>query len=153
MSKSRRLSSASGASRPLELQWRPSRQVAAALGALAALAPYSLLACELPLGWRLPLALLAGVAGAWTVRRYLAEPPMTLAIPAGRGCARRDGQPIDGFQVRWRGPLAFLRWREPDGRYRHAACFPDTLPAAARRELKLAMQRREAAGGDPTMAG
>ena len=81
MSKSRRLSSASGASGPLELQWRPSRQVAAALGALAALAPYSLLACELPLGWRLPLALLAGVAGVRTVRRYLAEPPMTLAMP------------------------------------------------------------------------
>jgi toxin CptA len=57
------------------------------------------------------------------------------------------------LRVRWRGPLAFLRWRDPDGRARRLVFWPDTLPAAARGELKLALQQREAAGGGASMAG
>ena len=57
------------------------------------------------------------------------------------------------LHVRWRGPLAFLRRRDPDGRVQRLVFWPDTLPVAARRELKLAMQRRESAAGSTSMAG
>jgi toxin CptA len=40
--------------------------------------------------------------------------------------------------LQWRGPLAFLRWRDSDGRMHRLAWWPDVLPVAARRELRLA---------------
>ncbi|MEE7566640.1 hypothetical protein HH297_09445, partial [Xanthomonas sp. Kuri4-3] len=45
--------------------------------------------------------------------------------------------PVAAFRVEWRGPLAQLSWR--DGRRRERLLFwPDTLPPAQRRELRLA---------------
>ena len=52
-----------------------------------------------------------------------------------------------------RGPLAFLHWRDRHGHRHRASFWPDTLPAGMRRELKIAMQRREAASDRPSMAG
>ncbi|MEG3050899.1 MAG: hypothetical protein RR792_12075 [Thermomonas sp.] len=61
--------------------------------------------------------------------------------------------PIQGLDVQWRGPLAYLRWRDGDGHMCRLAFASDLLDATSRRELKLAMQRREAALGSPSMAG
>lgn len=150
MSKSRRSSNASA---PCRFDWLPSRWLTAALIALALLAPCSLLASDLPPGVAWPLALLAGVWGVREVRRHVLQPPCALVIPGGLGEARCDGLPMASPGVRWRGPLAFLRWRDPDGRTQRLVFWPDTLPATARRELKLALQKRETADGGASMAG
>lgn len=150
MSKSRRSSNASA---PFLHDWRPSRQLIAALCALALLSPLSLLASDLPpvLAW--PGALLAAGVGVVEARRYATRPPHALCIPAGAGEARCDGARMDALCVRWRGPLAFLRWRAGDGRVHRLVLWPDTLDAAERRELRLALQRREAAAGAASVAG
>ncbi|WP_240906136.1 hypothetical protein [Thermomonas sp. HDW16] len=80
-------------------------------------------------------------------------PPRQLVIPAGRGTATCDGERIDDLQLGWRGPLAFLRWRDGEGRRQRASLWPDRLPAGMRRELRIAMQRREAASDSASMAG
>lgn len=150
MSKSRRSSITSV---PCRLEWRPSRQVGAALWLLAVLAPFCLLASDLPRGWALSLALIAGLVGIRDAWRYRQLPTLRLLIPAGRGAPTCDGERTEYLLVQWRGPLAFLRWRDGDGRNRRVVFAADTLPAPARRELKLAMQRREAAAGSPSVAG
>lgn len=63
-----------------------------------------------------------------------------------------DGAVIDDVKVTWRGPLAFVRWRDPSGRIRRLAWWPDTLPPAARRELRLAAPGGEAAPRTASMA-
>ncbi|HWS79164.1 MAG TPA: hypothetical protein VN205_12405 [Thermomonas sp.] len=123
------------------------------LWSLAMLAPGSLLASDLPRGLAWPLAL---AALAWAIadaRRYRARPARQLVIPAGRASASCDGERIDDLRVHWRGPLAFLRWRGGDGRRQHAALWPDTLDPGMRRELRIAMIRRDAASEPASMAG
>jgi toxin CptA len=114
---------------------------------LALLAVFSLLASDLPRTLAWPLALLAAGWGLGEARSYARQPSRAFLIPAGAGEACCDGARMDALQVLWRGPLAFLRWCDPTGATRRLAFFPDTLPAATRRELRLAMQRREAAVG------
>lgn len=153
MTKSRRLSNPSAHCQPITLDWRPSPQVAAILAGLTLLAPYSLVASDLPAGWSLPLAVAAVLAGVRAMRRYARRSPATFVVPT-RGQVTRNGQPLAGFDVQWRGPLAFLRWREPGGSTRHAVFFPDTLDAGLRRELKLAVQRRQSGTAiQPALAG
>ena len=149
MSKSRRSSNASAC---CHLEWRPSRQVGACLLALALLAPFSLMASAVPARWGVPIALLALTVGVRDWRRYRRQLPMALRIPAGRGQATVDDRPMQGLRVAWRGPLCFLRWRDGDRRHRRVFS-PDTLDAAGRRELKLALQRRESARAGATVAG
>ena len=123
------------------------------LWSLALLAPFSLIASDLPRFVAWPLAL---VAVAWAIvdaRRYRAKPARQLVIPSGCGVATCDGERIDTLQVGWRGPLAFLRWRDADGRQHRASCWPDTLPAGMRRELRIVMQKRDAASDPASMAG
>jgi len=150
MSKSRRSSIAYV---PCRLEWRPSRQVGAALWFLTLLAPFCLLASDLPRGWAWPLAAIAGLVGIRDAVRYRHQSPRQVVIPAGRGAASCDAERIECLGVHWRGPLAFVHWRDGDGRNRRVVFAPDTLAAPARRELKLAMQRREAAAGSPSVAG
>jgi toxin CptA len=63
-----------------------------------------------------------------------------------------DGQPLDKAEVQWRGPLAFLVWWDRQGRPQRLSWWPDTLPAASRRELRLAAGSLEAARGHRQMA-
>lgn len=134
MSKSHRSSSASATCR---LKWRPSRLIAAWLLALALLAPLSLLYSNLPrmAAWLLaPLCCLAALQ-AW--HRYRHAGSMHLHVRA-EGPLDVDGVPMRDWRLRWRGPLAFITWRDGAGR-RHALSFwPDTLPPEVRRELRLA---------------
>ena len=155
MSKSRRSSNASASPEQAccRLGWRPSRWLGAMLWSLALLAPFSLLASDLPRAWAWPLALAAAAWAIFDARRQRAIPARLLLIPTGRGAPTCDGERMHGLQLRWRGPLAFLHWRDARGRRRRASFWPDTLPAGTRRELKLALQRREAASGAASMAG
>ena len=150
MSKSRRSSIASA---PCRIEWRPSRWMGAMLWSLAILAPLSLLASDLPRAWAWPLALLACAWAIRDARRQHALPSRRLLIPAGSGAATCDGDRIEALRVGWRGPLAFLQWRDGDGRRQRAAFWRDTLDAGMRRELRIAMMRRDAARDTASMAG
>lgn len=126
--------------------------MARALIALGLLGAFSLLASELPrwLGWPLaPVVVLAGVRAA---RAELRKPQRQLVWPGLEAPVSIDGQAIAEAVVEWRGPLAFLRWREPDGRMRRLGWWPDTLPAAARRELRLAATGPRASRSPRSMA-
>lgn len=149
MSKLRRWSIASAACR---LEWRPSRVEAACLIALAMLAPLALLASALPRALAWPLALLALGHGlhAWRRQRRLA--PRQLLWPGGPRLPSCDGRPMHGLRAHWRGGLVLLQWRDADGRRRSAVFWPDTLPAAARRELRLALLHAQAAPATTTVA-
>ena len=67
----------------------------------------------------------------------LSEAAPATADPAGAGRALLDGVPLADAALAWRGPLAFLRWRDAAGRRGRLAWWPDTLPPAERRVLKL----------------
>ena len=150
MSKSRRSSIASP---PCRIEWQPSRWQGRALWMLAVLAPLGVLASDLPAAWACPLALAVCLRGGVLARRHRRQPPLRLVIPSGRGQATCDGAPMQGLVVSWRGPLAFLAWRDAGGRRWRRSLWSDVLDATARRELKLAMHKREAAGGGASMAG
>ena len=120
---------------------------------LALLAPFSLIASDLPRLVAWPLALVAAAWAVFGARRYRATSARQLTIPPGRGIATCDGERIDDLQVGWRGPLAFVRWRDGAGRRHRASWWPDTLDAGMRRELRVAMMRREAASDGASVAG
>lgn len=120
------------------LEWRPSRWAIGALILLSVLAPFAVLQSEMPGLAAWPLA---AVAGAWGLRsawREARKPARTFELQAGAGPASLDGQPLVLAEVQWRGPLAFLRWRDAAGQGGRLAWWPDTLPPAKRRELRLA---------------
>lgn len=111
-----------------------------ALGWLAALA---VIASELPVPVSVPLAVLAIGYGLRLARHQRHDPTRGLLIPLNNDTAATiDGIEAGDLQVQWRGPLAFLQWRQADGRIRHLHGWPDNLDAAARRELRLAMAAR-----------
>lgn len=134
------------------LEWRPSRLLASALLTLGALSGLSVLACEMPLQYSLPLALLAAGEGVRLARGELRRPERRLVIGPDAGAASLDGRAVTGLAVEWRGPLAFLRFRDEAGRSRRLAWWPDTLPATARRELRLAVPVQAAAQPPASMA-
>jgi toxin CptA len=70
-------------------------------------------------------------------RREACKPPRRLELPAGQGRAMLDATPLVEAVLSWRGPLAFLRWRDEAGRRGRLSWWPDTLPPAQRRVLKL----------------
>ena len=120
----------------VSIDWRPSRWVVATLWCFGPLGALSLLVSDLPGAVAWPAAALA-VALAWrAAARESRRPPSTIAWPAGAP-PRLDGRPLHGARLQWRGPLAFLQWRE-GRRLRALSWWPDTLPPAARRGLRLA---------------
>jgi toxin CptA len=129
------------------LDWRPSRLRAACLVLVGVLAAVSLPMTALP--GRTAIAL--GIACvAWALGRAwhdLRQAPGTLVLDAdadGGGatwtCATTSIALVD-LSVGWRGPLAGVSGRDPAGKLRHLAFWPDTLPAPARRALRLAAGR------------
>lgn len=149
MPTSQRSSTASAACR---LEWRPSRWVGGSVALLTLLAPWSVLASEMPLPLAAPLALLAFAHGIRTRQRYRATPGGLFAWQGDGTVVTCDGTPIREALLQWRGPLAFLRWRDAQGRIRRRAWWPDTLPAERRRELRLAARMPEGAPGAGGMA-
>lgn len=128
----------STASSRFRLEWRPSRWQARLLAVLTLLASLSLLNCALPLAWAVPAALAAAAWGGWQVRRGLRQPCFLLTFAGPDRPVLCGAEEVSKLHVHWRGPLAFVSWRDGKGRAHRAAWWPDTLPAARRRELRLA---------------
>ena len=142
----------SNASVPCRIEWRPSRWLAGAILVLAVLAALSALACEMPRPWAWPLAVAAIAWGGWRARAELRQPRRAWVFPGNEAPVLLDGEPVQAVRLQWRGPLAFASWRGRDGRVGRLTWWPDTLPAARRRELRLATGRDGAARVRPGMA-
>ncbi len=127
----------SSASASCRLERRASPLLTVALLLLGTTASFAVLASEMPRPAAWPLALAALAYGAWLAWREARKGPGELVI-AGGGRATVDGCKVEALSVRWRGPVAFVQWRAGDGRRCRHVFLPDTLPAARRRELRLA---------------
>ena len=144
MPHSTRSSSASAPCRPpadasgCRLERRASPLLVAVLLGLAVAAAFAVLASEMPRIVAWPLALAALAHGGWLAWREARAVRGELVIPIAGGRATVDGGALDELSVRWRGPVAFVQWCDGDGRRRRHVFFPDTLPAARGRELRLA---------------
>lgn len=123
------------------------------LWSLAFIAPFSVIATDLPRMFAFPLALAAMAWAIFDARRYRVVPARGFTIAAGCLDTSCDGERIHALQLDWRGPLAFLCWRDAQGRRHRASFWPDTLSGGMRRELSIALRRREAASGAASMAG
>lgn len=149
MTHSQRLSNGSPACR---LEWRPSRWLLAVIALITLLAMFSLHASDMP-GW---LAwLLSGPVlflGVRTLLKEWSHPPVLLVFRGSGQPVLVDGQVVRDLGVEWRGPLAFARWQDADGLTRRLSWWPDTLPPARRRELRLAADLLGASRPDPGMA-
>jgi len=133
----------SNASAPSRFELRPSRWAIGGVLALSVLAPLAVFASEMPRACAWPLALLACAGGLWSVRTEARRPPRRLVVD-GDGQATVDGVAVNDLRVDWRGPLAFVAWREASGRIARGSFWPDTLDAGGRRELRLAVDRIDA---------
>jgi toxin CptA len=142
----------SNASAPCRLEWRPSRLLVTILVVLAAAAAFAVLSSEMPrvAAWPLALSALAyGLLLAWVEWH---RPCLAIVVLPAPARSTVDGNAIDAFAVAWRGPIASLRWRDGDGRTGRCLFWPDTLPAAHRRELRLAAPAPGAARAPASMA-
>jgi toxin CptA len=133
------------------LEWRPSRWLTAALVLLGTLAAVSVLASAMPATIAWLVAATAAGRGLWLARRESGKPRLHLRL-LDSGTVEIDGEPVDDFRVTWRGPLAFMSWRDRAGRGRRRTWWPDTLPPAACRELRLAAPVEPAARASSSMA-
>ncbi|MFD0738330.1 hypothetical protein ACFQZQ_03395 [Lysobacter koreensis] len=149
MAKSRNWSNTSA---PCRLEWPSSRWLAACLGLLGLGAALAVIASEMPFPASLPLAFAALVQGLGLARRELRRCVHCLIIGPGEGVPTLDGEPMTDLELQWRGPLAFLCWRDAAGHRRHLTGWPDILDAGARRELRLAMAARTPAPRAQSMA-
>ena len=120
------------------LDWRPSRLLAAALVLLGLLSGWAVLASEMPRGAAACLATAALLQGLRSAARERGRAPVWIAWDGGTGIVSVDGLVVQGAELHWRGPLAFLRCRDARGRVRRLAFWPDTLDRQQRRALRLA---------------
>ncbi len=132
------------------LAWRPSAWLSACLAVLTVLAVFSVLASEMPRWPASGLCLLVLGHGGWLLRREWRGPRTELIFRSGRLTV--DGVGVAQAGVQWRGPLVFVSWRDGAGHVRRLSWWPDTLPAACRRELRLAGPLAAAARGRGSMA-
>jgi len=119
------------------IAWRPSSWMIGALAMLGVLAALGLLASDLPRAWASPCAALACAAGCLQARHEARRAHRMLVIDSAG--ATLDGESLAQLVLRWRGPCAFLAARGKAGRIHRLAWWPDTLDAAARRALRLAL--------------
>ncbi|WDM69465.1 hypothetical protein [Xanthomonas cucurbitae] len=127
-------------SAPCRLDWRPSRALACALVLMALLAQCAVWRCGVPIWAALLLSGYAALLGTDSLRRLLRSPLRQLVVPWSDAAASVDGERVEDMQVRWRGPIAVVSWRGTAKRRNRLHFWPDTLPAAQRRELRLAAQ-------------
>jgi toxin CptA len=89
--------------------------------------------------------------GVWRARGEARRKPRTLVWPID-GAPSLDGVELRDVRLQSRGPLAFLQWRNDEGRIERLSWWGDTLPAHERRELTLAAAGASRARKPPTMA-
>ncbi|WP_303746723.1 hypothetical protein [Stenotrophomonas pigmentata] len=107
--------------------------------------------CRLEPGHAWPLALCVLGWGLLQARAESRRPPRDLLIPPPPGLSCVDGIPVEQIELLERGPLLVLRWRQ--GKRRQQLLFwPDTLPRAQRRELRLAVKAHGVSRQPPGMA-
>lgn len=119
--------------------------------AMTVLAPFAVLASEMPRWASWPLAVCAAACGAYLVRRETKQ-PVWLVVIDSEGTATIDGRAVQALGVDWRGPLAFVTWRGVDGSFVRRSVWPDTLSPAQRRELRLAVRPSGDGQPPPSMA-
>ncbi|MEA5125548.1 protein YgfX [Xanthomonas floridensis] len=127
-------------SAPCRLEWRPSRALACALVLMALLAQCAVWRCGAPIWGALVLSGYAALLSMQSLRRLLRSPLRELVVPWSDAAASVDGERVENMQVCWRGPIAVVSWRGSGSRRSRLHFWPDTLPAAQRRELRLAAQ-------------
>lgn len=138
-------------SAPCQLEWQPSRWQCRALIAMGALMPWALWATDLPTPWGLASGFVA-MAGTWLEAwRYARRPGCMFVIPADEHPAQVDDAPVEDLQMRRRGPLVQLAWRQ-QGRRHWRLFWPDTLPHAQARELRLAVRAHCISRSPPAVA-
>ncbi|MBB6064809.1 hypothetical protein [Pseudoxanthomonas broegbernensis] len=125
----------------------------AGLLVLSLLTPMAVLASDLPRAGAWPLALAACAHGLWQAWREARRAPRYLVLAvAAQGADTLDGRPLQACELAWRGPLAFVRAVDAQGRAQRLVWWPDTLPPALRRELRLAVRARAVSRGHRSMA-
>jgi toxin CptA len=118
---------------------------------MGALMPWALWATDLPTPWGLASGFVA-MAGTWLEAwRYARRPGCMFVIPADEGPAQVDDAPVEDLQMRRRGPLVQLAWRQ-QGRRHWRLFWPDTLPQAQARELRLAVRAHCISRSPPAVA-
>jgi toxin CptA len=138
----------SDASPTCRIEWRPSRWRRATVVAMGVLAAGALFLSALPVAAAAAAAVLCVGRALQVAGREGRQAPGTLTWRGGDADAvfatDRGETTLAAVNVRWRGPLATLDARDPTGKLRRLAWWPDTLPPAARRALRLASDRRPA---------
>lgn len=125
------------------IDWRPSRLLCAAHAVLALLAGFSLFLSALPqlacwLG-----ALVVALCAGRSIRRLASRPAQVLRIAEDGSwavllCVGQPPRLYSPARLGIRGPMAFLRVRDSAGGSVQWNWWPDTLPAEARRQLRMA---------------
>ena len=142
----------SSASVGCRLEWRPSRWVILAILLAGLLAPLSILVSGMPAWAAWPLATLMLAHALWLARNEQRKPVRNVFFPGNDLTVKVDGEPVDQARVEWRGPLSFVSWKAVDGRRHRLSWWPETLPPARARELRLAANAMDTAPHRSAMA-
>lgn len=134
----------------IAFDYRPSRIVAAATAAIAALALVAPLLSGLPGALRAVLALLGAGAGVAALARFL-RPRLRRIVHGATGWqlvgddAAHEATLVSHARI---GAFIALSWRIAGGGSRHAVLAPDNLDAQTRRRMLLLLARADAAAED-----
>lgn len=149
MPNSQRLSHGSETCR---LEWRPSRTFAALQMGLGLLGACSVLASEMPRAAAWLIAAAAIVYAVLLSDRHLRLESVPVVWNGRTGTATIDGVETGEASLQWRGPIAFLHWRDGARRRRCLAFWAHILDPKARRELRLAAGPAAASRRESSMA-
>ncbi|MGH8054339.1 MAG: hypothetical protein ACREP4_10510 [Stenotrophomonas sp.] len=123
----------------------------AAISLLGLLGAIAALNCDLGPHQAWPLAVTSVVWAGVLVRKEWRRPLQRLLIPQPPSPARLDDLPLEALELLERGPLLILRWRTAKARG-VLLFWPDSLPRARRRELRLAVRAHAVSRNAETVA-